>query len=228
MHPQEIMTQQASMSPEDRELSNRRVEVLHKLNREGTKRSTSLAELIAQGRILLIPHSNRGSFETQHKFYGIFHSDNGKPKIFAVFIDDLDVDGIYDVLTNDIYPHVQNMKLRAWTIWTHPSTGRVVAVEHRYEIGGFILGPFWLIAKKAPIGLIILSVALALSPAVLFGFNYFTSIWAGFFWIAHSKAHAGIKAQELKSSGYHRRADVISYSKAEAEIAFAEQNRLGT
>lgn len=93
---------------------------------------------------------------------------------------------------------------RLFTIYRHSGTNELLAVGHKYEVGGAIFGPFWLLYKKAPVTLMVFALAFSVGPLMIFGANIFTLAWAAITWVVHAQSHTGLQAIRLKSNGYVR------------------------
>lgn len=113
---------------------------------------------------------------------------------------------------------------RLYTIYRHPGTDELLAVGQKYELGGVIFGPFWLIYKKAPIVLFIMALALSIGPLAIFGANIYTLMWAALTWVVHANSHVGLQAIRLKSAGYVRVGDQRGYSHDDAISNFESRS----
>lgn len=114
-------------------------------------------------------------------------------------------------------------KLRRYTIWAHPGDSDLKylkSVEHKWEIGGFLLGPIWVLIKGGPPLLALLILALASAPLLIFGINIFTMLWAVALWTINARSHSGIQAMRLRSLDHDRLRDISARSHEEAQEMF--------
>lgn len=110
-------------------------------------------------------------------------------------------------------------KIRRYTMWIHPGDAdlkHLKSVEHKWEIGGFLLGPIWVLIQRGPPLLALLILALAIAPFFVFGIKFFTIIWAVIVWTLNARSHSGLQAIRLRSLGHDRLGDISAQSHEEA------------
>lgn len=114
-------------------------------------------------------------------------------------------------------------KERSFVIYRHLGTDKLLAVGQQFEVGGVILGPLWLLYKKAPLILVIMALAFSVGPLAIFGINTFTITWAVLTWVVHANSHVGLQALRLKSNGCVRVGDQRGYSHDDAINRFQDR-----
>lgn len=120
-------------------------------------------------------------------------------------------------------------KMKRYALWAVPGDSdfrHLKSVEQKWEVGGFFLGPIWILRKKGPLLLAILMLVLAVVPFFVFGANIFTTIWGLLLWTVNAWCHSGLQAMRLKAIGHVRIGDVSAASHQDAEDKFRRAHGL--
>lgn len=113
--------------------------------------------------------------------------------------------------------------MKTYSIWAHPVDTELMylkSIEQKWEIGGFLLGPIWIVVQKGPLPLALFIFVLVMAPLFIFGVNTFTIFWALILWTFNARSHAGLQARRLTSIGYVRLGEIHAESYEDAEEQF--------
>lgn len=115
--------------------------------------------------------------------------------------------------------------MKRYSIWAHPRDTELEylkSVEHKWELGGFLLGPIWILIKKGQPLLALLILAMVITPFFIFGFNAYTIFWAVVLWTINARSHVGLQAMRLKSMSHVRLGDVSANSHQDAQEQYRQ------
>lgn len=164
---------------------------------------------------------------------------DGTFEYVVLYLQGLPPDAALDMLHKEILPvirrnlgtpkqHISEKKpdpsvekrTKKYSLWAHPDDTDfkyLKSVEQKWEVGGFLLGPIWILLKGGPILLALLVLIAAFAPILIFGINIFSVGWAALIWTVNARCHAGLQAVKLKSLQYKRVADVNAASHEDAQ-----------
>lgn len=125
----------------------------------------------------------------------------------------------------------RHKRKRNYTVWGYPHDmdhKYLKPVEHKWEIGGFILGPLWIWFKGGPPLLALAVLAAAVVPFFVFGISFLTIAWALIFWFPNAWCHSALQGIKLKSIGHVRMGNVSAFSDEEAKARIKNRNMDGS
>lgn len=118
------------------------------------------------------------------------------------------------------------MKRRNYTIWGYPhdpDQKHLKAIEKKWEAGGFLLGPIWILIKGGPPLLALMALATAAIPLIVFGVKTLPIIWALLLWTVNANCHSALQGIRLKATGHVHLGDVSAISHEDAQAQFKNQ-----
>ena len=235
------------------ELEFRLGELVSYLVRMNTNDSVELQNWLRLGPLIVVPDPASLGGEDVNQNWNILATPEGKFEKVAFYIRALPPKQAADILRKEVLPVLRGnldspeayvrrteikesdsgeeqnptrFKRRLYSLWAYPHDKNLEylkSVEHKWEWGGFFLGPIWILIKGGPLLLALVVLTAAIVPFFIFGVNFITVIWAVIAWAPSAKCDAGLWAMRLKSLGHERVGEVSAISHKDAQDQYRKR-----